>query len=376
MTPSLPAFSKVIEQAPDGVILVDDGGRIIFANARIGDLFGHRPADLIGRPVEVLMHERYHLQHVGHRGAYSQSPRVRPMGEPASLFPGRRMDGTEFPVEIQLAPIEVDAQPWTIGFIRDATERHTMLEELCRSRQVAQETTRVKGEFLSQAVHDLIQPIQTLELVISAIEKNTNLPSEVVDLAATGSASLARMRDLIKMLLNISLLESGAIQVSDQPIQVADICANLERQFGYIARSKSVQFRSMPCHRIIETDSALLQTLLSNLVANATRYTSHGEIVVECTTPTDGSLRLSVRDTGIGIPQEQLHKIFDDFYRGTEAQNASRDGVGLGLGIVRRLSKLLDFPVTVHSELGRGSTFAVQIPPHKVFRIPDAMTHT
>lgn len=376
MTSTLPPFAEMIEHAPDGVILVDDGGRIVFANARIVEMFGFALANLIGRPLEALMHERFHSQHVGHRTNYSQHPRVRPMGKQEHVLLGRRTDGSEFPVEIHLAPIEVDARSWALGFVRDATERHAMLEELRRSRQAAQEVARVKGEFLSLAAHDLSQPMQTLELVMSALGQSINLPPKEVELVETGSASLARMHDLTKMLLNISRLESGTIHVIDQPVQVVDIVNDLERQFGHIARGKSLQFRSIPCDRIIETDPALLRGMLSNLVANATRYTSRGEIVVECATPADGSVRLSVHDTGIGIAVEQLHSIFDDFYRGPEAKAVSRDGFGLGLGMVRRMSKLLDLPVTVHSELGRGSTFTVQIPPNKVFRNPDDMIPT
>lgn len=376
MTPTLPTFAAVIEQAPDGVVLLDDGGLIVYANARISGLFGFAPADLMGRPIEVLIPERFHHQHVGHRGTYLQHPRVRPMGEPRVLFLGRRVGGTEFPVEIHLAPIEIDAQQWTIAFIRDATERQTILDELTRSRQAAQEVAQVKGEFLSLAAHDLSQPIQTLELVISALERRTDLPSEFVELAALASTSLVRMRELLKMLLDISRVESGTIQVIEQPVQVADICNDLERQFGPIARAKALQLRSAPCSRIIETDPTLLRGILSNLVANATRYTSRGEVFIECTTLSDGSVRVAVHDTGIGIPQEQLHSIFEDFYRGAEAKRAHRGGFGLGLGIVRRLSTLLGFPVTVDSEVGRGSTFAVQIPRNKVFSIAEQMMPT
>jgi PAS domain S-box-containing protein len=376
MTRAFPQLVEVIECAPDGVVIVDDDGVLVYANARITDLFGFAPADLTGRPVEALIPERFHSQHAINRGAYSQHPRVRPMGDPRFLFLGRRIDGTEFPVEVHLAPVQSGPQRWTLAFIRDATERHAIFEELRRARQVAQEVARVKGEFLSLAAHDLSQPIQTLELVISALRRQTGLPSEFVELAALASTSLARMRELLKMLLDISRVESGTIQVVEQSVQVAEICNDLERQFGSIARAKTLRFRSTPCPRLIETDPMLLRELLSNLVANAIRYTSHGEVLIECTAAADGSVHLAIHDTGIGIPQEQLHAIFEDFYRGAEAKHAYRDGFGLGLGIVRRLSTLLGFPVTVNSEVGRGSTFAVQIPQNKVLAIPDNMIST
>ena len=373
MTPALPTFAKIIGEAPDAVVVVDADGLIVYANARVADLFGSAPADLIGRPVEVLMPERYHTLHIGHRGTYWQHSRVRPMGDPRFLFLGRRVNGSEFPVEIHLAPIQENARQWVVVFIRDATERHAILDELRHSREAAREVAQMKGQFLALAAHDLSQPLQTLELVISSLEHHAALPHEFVEFAGLASTSLVRMRELLKMLLDISRVESGTIQVIEQPILVAEICSDLERQFGPIARDKTLQFRSTPCARIIETDPVLLRGMLCNLVANATHYTSRGEIFVECTAPADGSVHVAVHDTGIGIPPEQLHSIFEDFYRGADAKSAYQGGFGLGLGIVKRLSKLLGFPVTVNSEVGHGSTFAVQIPHNKVFPIPDTI---
>jgi len=371
MAPKLPTITRLIEEAPDGVVLVDADGLIVYANARIADLFGFALTDLMGRPIEMLMPERFHAQHTSHRGAYQQHSRVRPMGDPQYLFLGRRVDGIEFPVEIHLAPIQETEQQWTLAFIRNASERNAILDELKRSREAARDVAQVKGEFLALAAHDLSQPVQTLELVISSIERHTALPAELVELAVLASTSLARMRELLKMLLDISRVESGTIQIIEQPIRVADICNDLERRFGPIARAKTLQFRSTPCPHILETDPALLRAMLSNLVANAVRYTSRGEVFIECTASVDGGMRLAVHDTGIGISHEQRRMIFDDFYRGAEAERANRDGFGLGLGIVRRLSKLLAFPVTVESEVSRGSTFTVHIPKDKVFPIPD-----
>jgi signal transduction histidine kinase len=278
------------------------------------------------------------------------------------------VDGSEFPVDIHLAPIRSDGHRWTLGVIRDATERHRFLDEVHQARHAAEEVARVKGEFLSLAAHDLCQPEQTLELVIGALSRSTLQASDIDELATIASAALARMRELLKMLLQISRLESGTVKVADEPVSVADIYDDLERQFGPVARAKALRYVSAPCPNIVETDPTLLRGMLGNLLSNAIRYTRQGEVRIQCSTNEEGGLHLAVQDTGIGIPNDQLQAIFNDFNRLAEGRAAHGEGFGLGLGIVRRLSTVLGLSVTVESALGRGSTFRVRIPPDKVFR--------
>lgn len=371
MSIQLPEFADVIERAPDGVVIVDGSGSIVYANHRILLLFGFSASELIGRTIEVLIPDHQRAGHTSHRQLFADSPRVRSMGDPRVALFGRRKDGGVIPVEIQLAPVEEGGARWTVAFVRDATERRAIMGELEKSRRAALDMARVKGEFLSLAAHDLSQPAQTLDLIVGLLARQANLPTEVAELAKGASSSIARMRELLKMLLDISRLESGSIRVNEQPVQVAELFDGLERQFSTAARTKSLQFRTHSSPRVLETDPTLLRGILSNLVSNAIRYTPSGEVVVECADSKDGGVTLAVRDTGIGISREQQESIFNDFYRGADAEHENRDGFGLGLGIVRRLSELLALPVTVDSEVGRGSTFGVHVPKHMVSVLHD-----
>jgi PAS domain S-box-containing protein len=365
--PPLPSFAEVIEQAPDAIVLVDASGAIVYANQRIGALFALAPGDLLGRPIEVLIPQHLHTSHAAYRRSYAEAPKIRPMGDSRLALAGRRADGTEFPVDIHLAPIESDGRGWTLAVIRDATERHRFLDELRGARQAAEQIARLKGEFLALAAHDLSQPHQTLELLLSMIERRVPQGSEVAEFAQDATASLQRMRELLKMLIEVSSLESATLQVATQSVSVAEIFSDLERQFAPVARAKTLRFASEPCSHVVETDPALLRGMLSNLVSNAIRYTPRGGVSVRCVAPADGTLRLAIADTGIGIPGDQLQNIFQDFHRLDPGRQAHRDGFGLGLGIVRRLSVLLDFPVSVQSTVGGGSTFNIEIPARKVF---------
>jgi PAS domain S-box-containing protein len=365
--PPLPDFAEVIEQAPDAIVLVEAQGSIVYANQRVTQLFGFAAADLVGQPVETLIPQRARTQHAAYRMTYSRTPKVRPMGDARLALAGRHADGSEFPVDVHLAPIARGGGSWTLAIIRDATERYRSQDELRQARQLAEKTERIKGEFLAIAAHDLAQPQQTLELVIGVMARIG--PRDVAELAAEASASLALMRELLKMLLEISRLESGTLQVITEPISVNDICSDLERQFGPVARSRGLRFTVEPCPNIVETDPTLLRSMLSNIVSNAIRYTPAGEVRVRCAAFDDGSVRLAVHDTGIGIPGDRQQAIFEDFNRLEEARRIHADGFGLGLGIVRRLSGLLGFAVSVDSTPGRGSTFQTHIPANKVYRI-------
>jgi PAS domain S-box-containing protein len=364
--PLLPEFTEIADQAPDAIALVDTRGVVTYTNRHFEQLFGFSREELSGRAVETLIPERYREVHVSHRRAYARKPTIRPVGHTRLALKGLRADGSEFPAEIHLAPVDVKGPQWTMIVIRDATQQHRLAAELREASQVAEESARLKSEFLSNAAHDLSYPMESLERVIGAFRRGTLQEPEIADLAATASASLERVRELLKVLIEISRLESGTMRVNVEPVQVSDIYADLERRFGPMARAKALHFTQEPCGYIIEADPALLRGMLSHLVTNAIRYTSHGEVRLACRGTCAGSLQLGISDTGMGIPQDQLHLIFDDFYWLEAARQAHPKGYGLGLGIVRRLSKLLGFAVTVQSSVGQGSVFTVEIPAHKV----------
>lgn len=365
---ALPASAELVNQAPDAVILVDAHGSIVYANQCAMHGFGIQRADIPGLKVEMLIPGLSRAKHGAIRPSCVHMGHSSSTGNARMTQTGRHVDGRELPVDIRLAPIEGHGQCWTLAVIRDATEQHRVLDEVLAARRAAEEIARVKGDFLDFAAHDLSQPLQALELTIGAIEQRAAQSSEIAELAALAVTSLARMRELLKMLLEISRIESGTVPIHAEPVQIADVYDHLERQFAPVARAKALAFVTESCPHIIEADPALLRGMLSNLVANAIRYTPTGEVRLLSTLSADGRLCLSVSDTGIGIPTEHIQAIFKDFYRLEETARSSSEGFGLGLGIVRRLSGLLGFPVTVQSTVGCGSTFRIGIPVSQILR--------
>lgn len=362
----LPELHTVVDQAPCGVMLLDASGDIAFANRRVAELFGLPRANTFGLPLRALICDSAAIEPLLTRMTDPRAAHLRHVGEARMVLTGRRADGSEFPLEVHLSSVRDAARCWALAVLRDATEQCRILEELREARREAEAVARTKGEFLSFAAHDLTQPVQALELAIDSIAQHSPESAKLTELTMTARLSVERMRELLKALLEISRLESGAVRVVEEPVQIAEMFAYLERQFGAAARAKGLDFEAQLSGEVIRTDATLLRGMLGNLVSNAIRYTPSGQVRLQTHPDGNGSLDLEICDTGVGIPSRELEGIFDDFHRLDDARRIAQEGFGLGLGIVRRLSQVLGMPVTVRSTVGRGSTFCIRIPASKV----------
>ena len=168
LAPDLAA--RVLDAAPDAMIVIDASGHIRFANRQVSVLFGYEHDELIGRNAELVMPERFRQRHMGHRESYANQVRVRPMGVGLELF-GRQRDGKEFPVEISLSPIAERGQMLVAAAIRDVSDRKRAEFELIEAREAADRASQGKSRFLATASHDLRQPLQTLALLNGSLRR-------------------------------------------------------------------------------------------------------------------------------------------------------------------------------------------------------------
>jgi PAS domain S-box-containing protein len=350
---------SVLDSAPDALIIIDASGSILFANHQITALFGHSPAAVTGQKVEMLLPERFRKRHIGHRSSYAESGRVRPMGIGLDLF-ALRADGTEFPVEISLSPIRDGADLLIAAAIRDVTDRKRVERELKEARAEADRANLAKSRFLATASHDLRQPLQTLGMLSGTLRRLISEP-DALDALDQQELALGSMSRLLNALLDISKLESGAIKPDITDFRVAALLDELRGEFATLARSKGLQFSVEAAAESAHSDPSLVGQILRNLVANAIKYTKSGSVLLVCRRDTD-VVRIDVRDSGIGIPADQLRYIYDEFYQVGVGTNTSRDGYGLGLSIVQRLVKLLGLRIDVESQVGIGSTFSLALP--------------
>jgi PAS domain S-box-containing protein len=358
---------SALEAAPDAMIIIDDSGIIRFANRQVSAVFGYPHEEVIGKPVEYLMPERFRNRHVAHRQNYTNHLRVRPMGVGLDLF-GQRRDGTPFPVEISLSPVEDAGRVLIAAAIRDVSDRKRVEAALNvahgaaeQARKSADRANEAKSRFLATASHDLRQPLQTLSLLNGALRRTITDPDALQALGQQEQAIDAMSR-LLNALLDISKLESGAVKPDPTDFAVSTLFEELRLEFAALAASKGLGFKVGPCTDCVHSDRSLIEQILKNLVSNAIKYTRQGWVALSCRHESSSRVRIEVLDTGIGISPENLRYIYDEFYQVGVPTNSSREGYGLGLSIVRRLVALLDLKLDVSSEVGKGSRFSLGLP--------------
>jgi PAS domain S-box-containing protein len=350
---------SALDAAPDPMIIVDEAGIVCFANRQVAVLFGYTHEEVVGGSVERLMPARFRGRHVTHRQGYGAALRLRPMGAGLALF-GQRRDGSEFPVEISLSPIEGGGTTLVAAAIRDVTDRKRGESELKEARESAERANQAKGRFLATASHDLRQPLQTLALLNGALRRMV-AGGDAAEVLAQQEQAVSAMSRLLNALLDISKLESGAVRPHPTDFRIPPLLEGLRREFASIAASKGLKLTMEAAEQSVHSDPALVEQILKNLLSNAIKYTREGGVAVRCRRQ-GAALRIEVADTGVGIPAGQLVYIYDEFYQVGVPGNSSRDGYGLGLSIVQRLVRLLGARLEVTSEDGAGSVFTLILP--------------
>jgi two-component system, sensor histidine kinase len=350
---------RVLDSAPDALIIIDRAGGIVYANHQVETLFGYTALQLIGQKVEMLLPERYRGRHVGHRQAYIENQRVRPMGSGLDLFALRR-DGTEFPVEISLSPAREGDEVLAVAAIRDITDRREIQNALREAREAADRANQAKSRFLATASHDLRQPLQALSLLNGTMRRMVN-DGPLAEALGQEEQAISAMSRLLNGLLDISKLESGAIKPEITDFKVAALFEEMRNEFAALAANKGLTLEVESCADRVHSDPSLVGQVVRNLVANAIKYTREGRVRLRCLHE-QPLVRLEVLDTGVGIAPAELARIYDDFYQIGVSANTSRDGYGLGLSIVSRIVGLLGLKLDVQSEVGRGTVFSLLLP--------------
>jgi len=254
--------------------------------------------------------------------------------------------------------------------VRERTEQLTRLNaELARAKHEADDANISKTRFLAAASHDILQPLNAARLYVTSLVERQG-GGEDGRLVRNIDASLDAVEEIFSALLDMSRLDTGAMKAEIVSFRIDELLRQLELEFAPLARAKNLELTFVPCSATVASDRRLLRRLLQNLVSNAIKYTQTGRVLVGCRRQ-HGVLRIGVFDSGLGIPKSKQRIIFTEFHRLDNGARVAR-GLGLGLSIVERIGRVLDHKIEVHSAVGRGSRFSVDVPLSTALPLPRA----
>ncbi|PTW62097.1 Na+/proline symporter [Breoghania corrubedonensis] len=378
-------LQTALDQVRQGISVFDQDLRLICWNRQFRELLGLPPEyGQVGTPLDAIL--RYNAE----RGEFGLAPvetlvneRLEALAVRMDMFQDR-IASTQTVLEVRTSPMPgggivttytditervhaehalARANETLERRVRERTEELTHVNDaLVRAKREADEANLGKTRFLAAAGHDILQPLNAARLYASSLtERFEAARGRDYDLVRNVERSLDSVEEIIGAVLDISRLDTGRMQPEITSFRIDEILNQLRLEFEPVAREKNLDFRILKTSLSVRSDRRLLRRLLQNLVSNAIKYTRHGRVLVGCRRQRN-RVSVEVLDTGIGIPASKRKAIFEEFHRLDDGAKVAR-GLGLGLSIVDRISRVLDHPVSIVSGVNGGSRFTVQLPP-------------
>jgi PAS domain S-box-containing protein len=402
------AFREIFQSMSEGILMVDEAGKIITANAVAEHLFGYEKNEMSGMQLEQLLPERYRGRHMSFRREFNEHPEPRRMGIGRDLT-ALRKDSREFPVEISLSYTRLKGKLYVMAFISDITLRKKSEDALRRSEEQLivyavelekkvesrtqalngmvealekevqdrkraeedahhalgkeRELNELKSKFVSIASHEFRTPLSAILSSASLMQQYSEKQDQekVHKHVQRIKTSVKHLTSILDDLLSLGRLEEGKIEMSRERIELSPFVQEVKEEISSVLKEQQqILVLCPPAAQPIYSDARILRHILFNLISNASKYSDIGKrIFIECNRYSD-RVSFSVRDEGIGIPKDEQRHLFDRFFRASNAGQVQ--GTGLGLNIVKRYAELIGGSISFTSEAGTGSIFTLVIP--------------
>lgn len=389
----LERFGALFDYASIGILVANKQGEMVLINDFALQQFGYKREMLLGKKVEILIPQRVHQRHIGHRERYNADPQSRPMGIGLDLYAVRE-DGTEFPVEISLSHYSNEEGNFVIAYISNITERkkaeerveklYNELEEMVEDRTVQlrkaleeleaskeeltialgkeKELGDLKSRFVSMASHEFRTPLSTIlssAFLVKHYDTDQDQPIRNKHLQRIVN-NVSLLTDTLNDFLSVGKIEEGKIQVRSAEFEIEDHFNTIIQEMqGIVKDNQIIKYKHTGGKNLV-LDPSLIKHIVMNLLGNAIKFSKSGSLIEIETHKNEDEFTLLVRDNGIGMSEEDQEHLFERFYRGANVSNIQ--GTGLGLHIVHRYSEMMNGNILCTSELNKGTTFTIIFP--------------
>jgi len=362
----------IVEQAVDAILTADTTGTILSANRAAEALLGYTSNALVGQPIDILM--PHGAAHGGYLARYlaTLTPHVVGIGREVTA---RRRDGVEIPVWLTLSDVNLPGYRVFVAMLRDISATKEAERTLVSAKTAIELADRAKTAFLANMSHELRTPLNGIlgfsDLLRQRMEGKSDDPLAlgcIEEIKRSGELLLANINDL----LEIATIEAGRGDLEETLVDVAELVVSCLRLIAKQAERGRLTVALTPPGELplLTADPRALKQALLHLLSNAVKFTPEGGVIgVTAALEEAGDLLIEVRDTGCGIDEDQMERVFQPFVQGESGLTRHHEGIGLGLTIAKSLVEQHDGALAIRSKAGAGTVVTVRLPRHRLMAL-------